>query len=230
VLLLVLVMVGFNLFYFHGRSYPGRPITPPIRTLIITHGTAMLLWILLAIVQPFLVATGNRKLHMTLGRIGAVIAGCLVVLGMKLGIESCRVSPPDLMHGPMNPKQFMAIPVLTIVLFAMMVAVGIWFRKRPEIHRPIMFFASLAVVGAAIARIDFFNHLYAGTIFQKLWGEIFFTVVIGAVFLVAKCVVFRKFDRWFALAYGVVSLWFLMTVQGALTPVWDGIATFLLKL
>ena len=229
-LLLVLTVVGFQLFYFHGRAYPGRPLTPPIRNLVITHGVAMSLWMILAIVQPFLVASGNRRLHMTLGKIAAAIAAILFVLGTKLGIESCRVSPPDLMHGPFNPKQFMAVPVLDILLFAMFVAVGVWFRKRPDIHRPMMFLASLAAVGAAIARIDFFSHLYAGTIFQKLWGEIFFTVVIGAVFLAAKCLIFRKFDKWFAVGYAALALWFLMIIQGAATPVWDSIATLLLRI
>jgi hypothetical protein len=229
VLLLVLTVAGFQHFYFHGRAYPGRPLTPPIKTLIITHGVAMSLWIMLAIVQPLLVARGNRRLHMTLGRIAAVLAGGLVLLGIKLGIESARVAPPDLMHGPLTPKQFMAVPVLAVVLFALFVAAGVWWRKRSEIHRPMMFMASLTAVAAAIARIDSFNHFYAGMIWQKLWGELFCTVIVGAVFLIAKCVVFRKFDRWFAIGYAVLTLWFLMIVQGAPTSVWDSIATFLLR-
>jgi hypothetical protein len=152
VLLLVLTIAGFQHFYFHGKAYPGRPLTPPIKTLIITHGVAMSLWMMLAIVQSLLVAGGNRRLHMTLGRIAAVLAAGLVVLGIKLGIESTRVSPPDLMHGPLTPKQFMAVPVLDAVLFALYVAVGVWWRKRSEIHRPMMFLASLTAVAAAICR------------------------------------------------------------------------------
>ena len=31
VLLLVLVAVGFQRFYFHAQMYPGRPLTPPIK-------------------------------------------------------------------------------------------------------------------------------------------------------------------------------------------------------
>src|SRR4051812_28661493 len=86
VALLVLTVVGFQLFYFRGQMYPGRPLTPPIKTLIITHGVAMSFWMLLAILQPLLVASNNRKVHMTLGKVAAVIATCLVVLGFKLGV------------------------------------------------------------------------------------------------------------------------------------------------
>ncbi len=100
ILLLVLTVVGFQLFYFHGKAYPDRPLTPPIKALVITHGMAMSLWMLLAIIQPLLVAGGNRRAHMALGKVMTVIAVCLTVLGMKLGIASCKVAPPDLMYGP----------------------------------------------------------------------------------------------------------------------------------
>ena len=91
-LLLVLTVIGFQLFYFHGQAYPGRPLTPPIKNLVITHGLAMSLWMLLALVQPFLVASGNRRLHMMVGRGAAVIAVGLVVLGFRLGVASASVT------------------------------------------------------------------------------------------------------------------------------------------
>jgi hypothetical protein len=228
VALLVLTVVGFQLFYFHSQMYPGRPITPPIKALIITHGVAMSLWMLLAILQPFLIAGGNRKLHMLLGKVAAVIAVCLVGLGIKMGVASCQVAPPDLMYGPLTPKQFLIVPVGDIALFALFVAAGVWWRKRPDIHKPMMFLASLTAVGAAISRMDFLNHVYLGTIWEKLFGFFFFTVVAGGVFLIVKCVVFRKFDRWFAIGFGVMAAWFLMVSQGATTTAWDKIASLLL--
>ena len=227
-ILLALVVVGFQLFFFHGKMYPGQPLIPPIKTLLITHGVAMSCWMLLALAQPVLVASGNRRVHMALGKAAAVIAACLVALGLKLGIASTKVAPPDLMYGPLTPKQFMAIPVLTITLFALFVVTGVVMRKRPDIHRPMMFLATLTVVGAAIARMDFLNHLYAGTIWEKLFGVMFFTIVIGGVLVIAKCAVFRKFDRWLAGGYAVLVLWCLMIAQGAPTRAWDTIAGWLL--
>lgn len=228
-LLLGLVVAGFKLFYFHSQMYPGRPLTPPIKPLIITHGLAMSLWMLLSLTQPLLIATGNRRLHMALGMVGTVIAACLVVLGLKLGIAACKVTPPDMMYGPLTPKQFMAVPVLNIALFALFVTAGVIWRKRPDIHKPMMFLATLTAVTAAIARIEFFNHLYARTIWQKLFGDMFFVLVVGAVLVTAKCLIFRKFDRWLAAGYGVLVLWVLMIAQGAPTPAWDAIASFLLR-
>ena len=228
-LLLVLTVIGFQFFYFHGQAYPGRPLTPPIKNLVITHGLAMSLWMLLALAQPFLVASGNRRLHMMVGRGAAVIAVGLVVLGFRLGVASASVAPPGQMFGPLTPKQFMAVPLLSVVLFAFFVALGVLCWKRPEIHRPAMFMASMTAVGAAIARIVFLNHLYAGTVWQKIFGDLFFSVVIAGLFLLAKCVVFRKFDPWFAAGVLVLTVWCLMIVQGAPTPVWDAIASLLLR-
>ena len=228
-LLLGLTVLGFQLFYFHAQMYPGRPLTPPIKPLIITHGVAMSLWMLLAILQPFLLATGNRRIHMTLGKIAAVVAACLVVLGFKMGIASFKVAPPDLMYGTLTPKQFMIVPISDITLFAIFVTLGIWWRKRPDIHRPMMFMATLAAVAAAIARIDYLNHLYAGTVWERWFGLFFFTVVAGAVFLVAKCILFRKIDRWFALTYAALAGWFCLATQAATSQTWDAIASFLAR-
>jgi len=228
-LLLGLTVVGFQLFYFHGKAYPDRPLTPPIKTLIITHGTAMSLWMLLAIIQPLLVAGGNRRAHMALGKVAAVVAVCLVVLGMQIGIGACKTAPPDLMFGPLTPKQFLSVPVGDIALFALFVATGVLMRKRPDIHRPVMFLASLSAVAAAIARMDFLNNLYRGTLWQKLFSDFFFALVIGGVFLIAKCLVFQKFDRWFAVGFGVMVVWFWMVAQIATTSTWDAIASILLR-
>ena len=229
ILLLVLTVVGFQLFFFHAQMFPGRPLTPPIKSLIITHGVAMSLWLLLAISQPLLVANGNRRGHMALGKMLAVIAVVLVVLGIKMGIASYKVAPPDLMYGPLTPKQFLIVPIGDIALFAVLLTAGVLCRKRPDIHRPLMFLATLAAVGAAISRIDYLNHLYTGTVWEKWFGFFFFTVVAAAGFFIAKCVAFRKFDPWFAIGFGVMAVWFFIISQAAASPAWDKIASFLVR-
>ncbi len=228
VLLLGLTLAGFHHFYFRGMAYPGRPLTPPIKNLIVTHSVAMSLWMLIALAQPFLVASGKRAVHLALGRVGAVLALVLVVLGVKLGIAACKVAPPGLMFGPLNAKQFMAIPVCTGVLFGIFVAAGVLWRKRPAAHRPMMFLASLAAVSAAVARIDPLNHLYQGGLFDRIFGVFFFSVLLGGLFLVARCAVARKFDRWFAGGWAAFAVWCVLVTQLAPTPIWDSIAGFLL--
>lgn len=48
--LLALTLIGFRFFYLHLQAFPGRPLTPPIRTLLILHGVLMTAWMLLSVV------------------------------------------------------------------------------------------------------------------------------------------------------------------------------------
>src|SRR3954464_13677761 len=88
--LFVLMFIGFQLFYLQGKSFPGRPLTPPIRTLIIIHACLMTAWMLLAVGQPLLVGTRRKRVHMKLGVLGMVLAAGMVVAGVRIGIESAR--------------------------------------------------------------------------------------------------------------------------------------------
>ncbi len=45
-LIFVLMLLGFQQFYLHGKAYPAHPLAPPVRTLLIAHGVAMTLWVI----------------------------------------------------------------------------------------------------------------------------------------------------------------------------------------
>ncbi|MCC7407070.1 MAG: hypothetical protein IT442_03305 [Phycisphaeraceae bacterium] len=227
VLMLAYTLIGFQLFYFHGQSYPGRPITPPIRTLVIAHGVAMAAWIILFILQPTLVAVNKRRVHMTLGWFGLALAAVILVLGLMIGVQSARVTPPEAMILGFNPKQFLAVPLLSVIFFAIMVGIGIWKRRRPEIHRVMMLTANLVIVSAALSRIDVLTHLYTGTVWDRLFGPFFTAVVTGAVLLLLRSVLIKSFDRWLAIGFVVLTAFSIFTVTLARTSAWDAFASTL---
>lgn len=229
VLLVALTVWGFRHFFLHGQSHPGRPITPPIRTLIIIHGVAMTLWMLLFTLQPWLVATRRVKTHMNLGRLGMVIAAAVLVLGVMIGVSSARVTPPEVRIWGLPAKQFMAVPVISVLAFAGFVAAAVIKRRRSAIHRPMMLCATLAIMGAAVSRIDLFSNLYIGTVWERAFGPFFSTLVLAIVLLALRCALTRAFDRWLAL--GVALLigvsYFIMKI--APTGVWDSLASIVVK-
>ena len=153
VLVLVLTFWGFVNFYLHGKAFPGRPLTPPIRTLIITHGIAMSAWVLLFLVQPVLIALRKYNWHIFLGRIGAVLAVAIFVFGMKLAIGAARVNPPELRLWNLGPKQFLIVPVSAILFFGVYVVIGLWNRLRSEIHRPMMLLGTLSALEIGRAHV-----------------------------------------------------------------------------
>ena len=228
VLLFVLMFVGFQLFYLQGSAFPGRPLTPPIRTVVMLHGISMTAWMILFLIQPLLIEAGNRKLHMTLGKIGAALAALVVIFGISVALGSARVNPPELLLWGLNPRQFMAVPLVSIVVFAVLVTLGVWYRMRPEIHRPLMLLSVLAVMPAALDRVDAIRNLYAGTVWGTLFGPFFASLMIGVLLLVLKTVLIRKVDRTFAVGLAVLSVISLLIMQVAPTPLWGGIASMLL--
>lgn len=228
-LLFVLMLIGFQQFYLHGKAFPNRELTPPIRTLLILHGTAMSAWMVLFLAQPLLIASGNRRVHMRLGRFGAGLAACIVFLGLRVGIEAARVNPPDMKLWGLVPKHFMAIPLIAILMFAVFVIAGVWNRRRPEVHRPMMLLAALAVIPAPLDRIDAIRNLYSGTVWGTIFGPFFASLVIGLLFLVVKWLLTRSWDRWYAMGYAGLVVAGALTMQLAPTQAWDRFSTFLLR-
>ncbi|WP_157385815.1 hypothetical protein [Methylosarcina fibrata] len=229
VLLLILMFLGFRQFYLYGKAYPGRELAPPIRTLLILHGIGMTSWMVLFVAQPLLILAGNRRVHRLLGRIGAGLAAVMVVLSFRLGIESTLLSPPDLRIWGLASKQFLAVPIISILIFSGFVILGVSKRRQPEVHRSMMLLATLAVMSAAVSRIDFLNSLYQGTIWEAVFGPFFTTLAIGALFLAVKWLPTRSLNPWLVWGYGGLVLSDALIMQLATTGVWDLFATFLLQ-
>lgn len=226
-LLFMLMFWGFHLFYLHGQAYPGRPLNPPIRPLLIAHGIAMSVWMVLAIIQPLLIAMNNRRTHMKLGLFGAGLAVVATVLGVNLAVASARVAPPEWRLWGLDSKQFMMVSLSAIALFAVFVSIGILNRRKPEAHRPMMLLATLAPVTAALDRIAVTHHIFEGSFLGTLFGPYASSLSIGLVLLCLNCALSRKLNRPFAIGYaGIVAVAFA-TMHLAPTPLWASFANLL---
>jgi hypothetical protein len=139
------------------------------------------------------------------------------------------VNPPDLKLWGLNPKQFVAIPVISIVIFAVYVAIGIWKRRQPDLHRPMTFLSALISVTAATDRIGFLSNLYRSTIWGAIFGPFFTPLVVGAMLLFVKWVLTRSFDWWYATGYAVLVVAGPFIMWLAPTQTWDQFANFLLR-
>ncbi len=227
VLMLLLTLVGFRLFFFSGMAHPGRPITPPIRTLVITHGLVMLAWILLFLAQPALIAVRRHKLHMTLGWVGAALATLVVVTGTTVALQSAGVTPAEVRIWSMPPKQFLSVPLVTVLLFAGFVGVAIWQRKRPAIHRTMLLCGTMAATGAAVSRIDPITRLYVGTPLEHWFGPFLGMLAVAVLLLGLRSALTRTLDRWLALGVGILILAGAGTMLVARTGAWNTFASAL---
>ena len=229
-LLLVLMFIGFQQFFMHGRAYPDRPLTPPIRNLVIFHGVATTLWMVLALVQPLLISQRKRKLHMKLGMLGAVLAAIVALSGMKVALEWGRVAPPELMLWNLPFKIFMIAPFFIMVVFAGYVTVGIIYRKRPEIHKPALFLGTLFLMPAPIDRIAPILALYQDNLLGLVFGPFVPIFIIGGGFLLVKWLLTHSWDRHFAIAWGIAVVLGTAIIHLARSPASDMVSNLLLRL
>jgi len=226
VLLLIATLLGFQQFYLHGRAYPGRELLPAARAVIIAHGLSMSAWIILFLVQPLLIVGQRRRLHMALGKVGAVLAAAIVLLGLRVAVLVVRMGPEFPLWG-LSRRQFMAVPVFAVLAFGTFVALGVWYRKRPQIHRPMMLLATLSILAAATDRITGLPQLYAMTTVGHVFGPFFPALAIGGAFLLLKWAVTRAFDAPLAAGYAALAAYSAGILVVAPTDAWVRVASAL---
>jgi hypothetical protein len=143
----LIIFAGFaRTFYL--RSISG---TPSLSALLIVHGVVMTMWFVVFGAQVWLVAAGRTGLHRRLGVFGLVVAVLVLFVGVAATIDAGRrgVSPaPDV-----PPLMFMAIPLFDMPVFAALVGVALWKRRRPDVHKRLMLLATLGLLTPGIARI-----------------------------------------------------------------------------
>jgi len=149
--MMAVVFIGFAPSWFL-RSYIPTPIPlAPLSPLIIAHGTAFTLWIVLFITQTSLVAANRRDIHRKLGWWGAGLAVAMLVLGWMAAVDSLRRGTTPLPGIP--PAAFFAVPIGGLVGFAPLVLLGVLNRKRMDHHKRYMLLSSAGLLIPAAARI-----------------------------------------------------------------------------
>lgn len=142
------VVAGFSQTVDERLFHPS--IAPP--RILWVHGVAFSAWILTFILQSALVRTRNVKWHRTIGWVAAALAAIMVPLGVLTGIRMVHFETYSL-HMP-HRYAFLAIPFFDIGVFGLCMALAIRWRKTPEFHRRLVFFATCALLVAAFARMD----------------------------------------------------------------------------
>ena len=143
---LLTAFVGFGPTFFFKPVHPS----PPLSALLLVHGLAFTMWLVLLIVQSGLVRADRVDVHKRLGIFGAGLAAVVVGLGLAATVDAARRGASA---DGMTPLAFMIFPLGQTLLFGTFVGLGLWKRRQPELHRRFILLATICLMTPAIARI-----------------------------------------------------------------------------
>jgi hypothetical protein len=149
VLMIAIVVWGFghtvNDVLFH-------PAVPRPRILWL-HAAVFSGWLLLFLLQSALVRTHNVRLHRTLGWFVSGVGVLMIALGITTAIILGHFDVAVLHEAGADVFEFISFGDMAI--FATWLALGILWRKKPRLHRPIFFIATCGLIGAAFGRVPY---------------------------------------------------------------------------
>jgi len=135
--------VDANLFH----AAPPRPF------LLWIHGAAFSSWVIFYIAQSGLVRIHKLSWHRFLGWFGTGLAAVMALLGFTIAVIMARFDMVVLHQTDAAP--FLAIPFYDMIAFGVCVGLAIYWRKRPEYHRRLLFVATCGLMDAALGRFAF---------------------------------------------------------------------------
>jgi hypothetical protein len=182
-LCMALVMAGLVVWGFSRTVDANLLHAKPTRPLLLwMHAAAFSTWVVFFILQSALVRVRKVHVHRSLGWFGAGLATVMFPLGFTIAVVMARFD--TIVLHQQGADAFLSIPFADMIIFGPCVAMAIYWRKRPEYHRRLIFIASCQLMDAAIGRFDFwFNHnlFYAGLDFLIVLGMVRDWVVDGRI-------------------------------------------------
>jgi hypothetical protein len=205
------VLVGF------APTYYLKPLfgTPAIKPFVHFHAAAFTAWCVLLIAQPLLIRRGNVRLHRRLGVLGVGIAAVVVTTGYLVIFGKPR--PTEFM------KAFILMPMMSLLMFSLCVAAGVWYRRDPPTHKRLMYLSLLFIVGAGMSR----TLRMMGVDSQPHLSHVVTDCLLLVPLIAYDLVRLRTLQR--ATAWGIAAAVIVHPVYAAFayTPQWQRIAAWL---
>jgi len=121
------------------------------------HGACFAGWVIFFICQSALVRIHKVSWHRAIGWFGAGLATVMVPLGVTTAIMMTRFDKVQLHQSGVDA--FLSIPFYDMIAFGALIALAIYWRTKPELHRRLIFIATCGLMDAAFGRFDYvFNH------------------------------------------------------------------------
>jgi hypothetical protein len=145
----IIVVIGFAPTYYLKFAFSDPALPSP---LVHIHGALMTTWILLFIAQVFLIRSTRVRTHMRLGLFAIALAIAIFVVGILTG--TAAAARGSTVPG-MPPLAFMIVPVGDVIVFAILFAMAVYYRKDSRTHKRLMLLTVINFLPPALGRFPF---------------------------------------------------------------------------
>lgn len=206
----VIVVSGFGQTVNESLFHPAIP-----RPLILWfHAAVFSSWVIFYIFQSALVRTGNVNWHRFFGWFGAALGAAMIPLGAATAVVMGRFDLHQLRQA--DAEASLIVPLADIAAFAALLTLAIAWRRKPELHRRMMFIATCGLMGAAFARFDFLY--YHGL-------DLFCIDLLIGLGIVRDLLVSRRIHRVYWVAWPI-----LIALHGVVTFIWRSEAAWWVRI
>jgi len=176
---IIVIVAGFSRTYYLRSVFDSPPLAP----LVGWHAVVMTLWLLLFLAQTLLIRSESVAAHRRFGIAGAVLAGAIVVLGLETMLFGGH---EGFVGGgyPGSALSFMSIPFFDVLVFALLIGTGLYFRRDSSTHKRLMLLATIALWPPGVSRLPIVPAGMPGGLFAAIaiscvvvaWGAYDFVV------------------------------------------------------
>ncbi len=220
IVMLLCTAGGFRNFYLHGHNFAGAEITPRIRPFVVLHGLAMTGWVILFLVQSVFIQTGRRKLHIAIGPLGSLFGVAAAIFGLIAATYSAHFNP-HASDGFGGARIFLSSMYAEMLLFGAFVALGYFYRRKPDAHRPMMLLATIILQSASLARLPYAGALAVRPLY--VWDLV---LIFGALLFVLQWAMTAKPNLWFLKAYAATAVVAVVSVAIGNTAAWNHLVSW----
>jgi hypothetical protein len=149
------VLLGFaRTFYLRAWFPEWASLHAPAEPIFYVHGGLLTAWLMLLVLQAWLIGARRADLHRRIGVFGTGLAALAFVVGLVAMLVAAG-RPTGFIDITEPPLEFLAGVLADLLCFGAFVWLAIFNRRNAQAHKRFMILAALSFVGTAVARWPF---------------------------------------------------------------------------
>lgn len=188
--LLLILLIPFTFLGFYKTYFNQFPTFEETNTYIHIHAAIASIWILILIIQPFLIKNRKYSQHRIVGKISYLVFSLLILSFIPGMIRMANADSPDLFF-----------PISDVIMLIILYSLAIYHKKNTSKHMRYMIGIALVFLDPTLGRIGFFLLELSNKVNQNVLCMVIYLILISLIFLD------RKNGRNYKPYLLIISLW-----------------------